>query len=52
MVAACVAVITVVPPLTTEMRPLVELTVATAVFELPYVIAPVLADDGIDGVNG
>ena len=46
------AVITVVPPLTTVMRPLVGLTVAIAVFELLYEIAPVLADDGIDGVNG
>jgi hypothetical protein len=34
------------------MRPLVGLIAATAGFELLYVIAPVLTDDGIVGVNG
>jgi hypothetical protein len=45
-------VIVVVPPLNTVMRPLVGLIAATAGFELLYVIAPVLTDDGIVGVNG
>jgi hypothetical protein len=43
---------TVVPPLNTVMRPLVGLIVATAGFELLYVIAPVLVEVGIVGVNG
>jgi hypothetical protein len=52
LVAACSAVIVVVPPLSTVIKPLVELIAATAGFELLYVIAPVLTDDGIGGVNG
>ena len=44
--------IVVVPPLKTVMRPLVGSIAATAGFELLYVIAPVLTDVGIVGVNG
>jgi hypothetical protein len=51
-VAACSAVIVVVPPLRTVINPLVGLIAATAGFELLYVIAPVLTDDGMVGVNG
>ena len=42
----------VVPPLCNVMRPVVESIVATDGFELLYVMAPVLADDGNVGVNG
>jgi hypothetical protein len=42
----------VVPPLNTVISPLVGWIVATDVLELVYVIAPVLADVGIVGVNG
>ena len=52
MVATCSAVIVVVPPLRTVINPLVGLIAATAGLELLYVIAPVLADVGIVGVNG
>ena len=50
--AACSAVIVVVPPLRTVISPLVGLIAATEGLELLKVIAPVLADDGIVGVNG
>ena len=50
--AACSAVIVVVPPLITVIKPLVGLIAATAGLELLYVIAPVLKDDGMVGVNG
>ena len=46
------AVMVVVPPLNTVMRPLVGWIVATDVSELLYVIAPELSDVGIVGVNG
>lgn len=51
-VAACSAEIVVVPPLRTVINPLVGLIAATAGLELLYVIAPVLTDDGMVGVNG
>ena len=42
----------VVPPLCNVMRPVVESIVATDGFELLYVMAPVLADEGNVGVKG